>query len=63
MANHSSEGDGYVLIKDNFGLENYLIKQRKEVSRYITHMITSNYKLPIETGRYIYIDTVCQIRE
>ena len=63
MANHSGKGDLYVLIKYNFGLENYLIKQRKEVSRYITYMRTSNYKLPIETGRYLDIersDRICQ---
>ena len=63
MANHSSKGDLYVLIKDNFGLENYLIKQWKEVSRYITYLRKNNHKLPIQDGRCLNTDRserICQ---
>ena len=39
-----------------FGLEHFLIKQQKEVARYITYLRTSNHKLPIQTGRNLDIN-------
>ena len=46
----------YATYKMELTLEPYLIKNSKEIYRYIVKLRTSNHNLPIEKGRYCNID-------
>jgi hypothetical protein len=49
--NNSSRGQFYSRFKNDFCLENYLIRLSEYNRKWITKFRTSNLRLPIETGR------------
>ena len=61
---HSSRGQYYFSFKNDFGLENYLIRLSEHARVSITKLRTSNLKIPIETGRWNNIpkeDRICNL--
>ena len=50
-ANVSSKGNQYLLFKDNFNFEKYLINVSKFYYSKIIKYRTGNHRLPVETGR------------
>ena len=53
--NNSSRGQLYSGFKNDFCLENYLLRLSEYNRKWITKFRTSNLRLPIETGRWYNI--------
>jgi hypothetical protein len=53
--NNSSRGQFYSGFKNDFFLENYLLRLSEYNRKWITKFRTSNLRLPIETGRWYNI--------
>jgi hypothetical protein len=53
--NNSSRGQFYSGFKNDFCLENYLLRLSEYNRKWITKFRTSNLRLPIETGRWYNI--------
>lgn len=52
---NSSRGYFYTIFKQDLTLENYLLRLSESQRRYITKFRLSNFKLPIETGRWFKV--------
>lgn len=60
----ASRGEFYSLVKNSFGIEQYLLKLSDSHRVWITKMRTSNLHLPIETGRWSGIsrhERICKL--
>lgn len=55
--NESSSCVNYRLFKEKFNLENYLLKLPLTFRRTLCLFRTRNHRLPIETGKWLNIDT------
>ena len=62
--NISSSGITYRLIKNNFGLETYLVTPPLKLRKPLIQLRTRNHRLPIETGRWLHIpreERICNL--
>ena len=52
---NSSRGQYYKLFKNQFGIENYLLRLPETIRLWLPKLRTCNLKIPIETGRWYNI--------
>ena len=49
--NNSSKGQVYRILKRSFGMENYLKIRSPKYMKIMIKFRTTNYRLPVETGK------------